>query len=77
MLSLTPFLFGYDTACYQTAIIHGLPLKNQYSSSIPLSFESVITKTLTPLLTNMHKLFYIDKVCKPPAGSYSQHCVTT
>lgn len=54
VLSLTPFLFAYDTACYQTAITRALPLKNQYSSSIPISFKSVISKTLTSLLTNIN-----------------------
>ena len=53
VLSLTPFLFAYDTACYQTAITRDLPLKNQYSSLIPISFKSVISKTLTSLLTNI------------------------
>lgn len=51
MLSLTLFLFAYDTVCYQTAITRDLPLKNQYSSLIPISFKSVVSKTLTLLLT--------------------------
>ena len=54
MLSLTPFLFAYDTVCYQTAITRDLPLKNQYSSLIPISFKSVVSKTLTLLLTKIN-----------------------
>ena len=54
VLSLTTFLYVYDTACYQTAITRALPLKNQYSSLIPISFKSVISKTLTSLLTTIN-----------------------
>lgn len=54
VLSLTTFLYVYDTACYQTAITRALPLKNQYSSLIPISFKTVISKTLTSLLTNIN-----------------------
>lgn len=54
MLSLTSFLFAYDTVCYQTAITRDLPLKNQYSSLIPISFKSVVSKTLTLLLTKIN-----------------------
>ena len=54
VLSLTTFLYVYDTACYQTAITRALPIKNQYSSLIPISFKSVISKTLTSLLTTIN-----------------------
>ena len=54
VLSLTPFLFAHDTTCYQTAITRDLPLNNQYSSLIPISFKSVISKTLTSLLTTIN-----------------------
>lgn len=54
VLSLTPFLFAYDAACYQTPITRDLSLKNQYSSLIPISFKSVISKTLTSLLTTIN-----------------------